>query len=186
MSGFDAKTSKEDAGKRTATSKTFTNADGSSTVDYFAAPVNYTAADGSVQPIDPTLVAAPATAPAAKSGSSASSSAGSLAGSSAVAGTSAAGRLVRKAGDASVSLAASGTDPALMTVGSGSASLSFALSGAAAVPAATKGTQATYPSILPGVDLTLQATTTGVEQTLVLASASAATDYVFPYTVAGV
>ncbi len=50
---FDAKTSKEIASRRTETTKTYANADGSETTAISSAPVNYEDADGDWKPIDP-------------------------------------------------------------------------------------------------------------------------------------
>lgn len=50
---FDARTSKEIASRRTETTKTYANADGSETTAISSAPVNYEDADGDWKPIEP-------------------------------------------------------------------------------------------------------------------------------------
>lgn len=52
---FDEKTSKEIASRRTETTKTYANADGSETTAISSAPLNYQDADGGWKPIDPAF-----------------------------------------------------------------------------------------------------------------------------------
>lgn len=147
-------------------------------------------ADAVTTPIPPTPTSSSSTTPTPSPSNTPSSTTASSASSTPSPSTTGSvtdgPRLVRKAGDSSVSLASNGADLNLMTVGTGSASVSFGLSGAASVTATTSGAQATYASIMPGVDLELATTNTGVKQLLVLKSASAPTEFVFPYTVTGV
>ncbi|NHA00303.1 hypothetical protein G5V59_09805 [Nocardioides sp. W3-2-3] len=52
---FDPRTSKEIASRRTATTKTFANADGTETTAIAPGPLNYQDADGDWKPIDPSF-----------------------------------------------------------------------------------------------------------------------------------
>lgn len=56
FAGYNAATSKEDATKRDANSRTFTNTDGTETTEISQAPTNYRKPDGSWAPIDTKLV----------------------------------------------------------------------------------------------------------------------------------
>src|SRR5688500_15511422 len=53
--GFDPASSKEDVRRRSADTRTFTNADGTRTTEFSQGPMNFRAPDGSWQPIDTTL-----------------------------------------------------------------------------------------------------------------------------------
>jgi large repetitive protein len=154
--GFDARTSKRVAAKSTATSNYFQNADGSYTRQLSQQQVNYQDSSGVWQPIDTAL------APAAGGG------------------------WAEKANSLSVGFAGSAAAPALATVGFGAGrSASLGLSGAAATSATVSGSTATYPEVTPATDLKLTATSTGLEVSLVLHSATAAGSWTFPLTLAG-
>ena len=62
----------------------------------------------------------------------------------------------------------------------------FGLQGAAAVDAVVTDSVATYPAVLPGTDLQLEPTSTGVKETIVLNAPPAVNSWVFPLTLDGV
>jgi hypothetical protein len=95
------------------------------------------------------------------------------------------GRLAKKADSQTLSFAASGDDPALMTFGQDGYSVSFGLSGAAKVAPTVSGASAAYKGILPNVDMLLTATKAGVKEDLVLNSASAQAVYTYDFTTSG-
>lgn len=149
--GFDARTSTRVAAKSSATWDYYQNADGSFTRRLATHQVNYRDAAGGWQPIDTTLV------------------------------RQADGRWVEKANSVAVQFAASATDPALVTVGfAPGQSVSYALAGAAAVPASVSSASVTYPGVLPATDLVLSSTAAGAKESLVLRSPRAAATWIFP------
>jgi hypothetical protein len=145
--GFDPATSTLVASGTTAGSDLYKNADGSYTRKVWAGPANYKTPSGSWAAIDDSLVQGPDT------------------------------RWQEKANSLGVSFAASGSDPALVTLGNadGSQQVSFSLAGAAAAAAAPSGTSVTYAGILPDTGLTETAGTDGVTEMLTLNSAAAGT-----------
>ena len=155
--GFDPATSTLVASGTTAGSDLYKNADGSYTRKVWAGPANYKTPSGSWAAIDDSLVQGPDT------------------------------RWQEKANSLGVSFAASGSDPALVTLGNadGSQQVSFSLAGAAAAAAAPSGTSVTYAGILPDTGLTETAGTDGVTEMLTLNSAAAGTSWTFPLTLKG-
>lgn len=158
--GFDAATSKRLPARSSAYATWWQNADGTQTEQIAQTVVNYRDAAGEWQPIDTTLTRAPG---------------GGW-------GVTAAGyglSLAPRSGTASATAAL-----ATLTAGAGE-SVSWSLSGAAAVPATQSGDTATYRSILPGTDLALAAAPSGVKESLVLHSAAAPNTWTFPLTLTG-
>ncbi|HEY0806904.1 MAG TPA: LamG-like jellyroll fold domain-containing protein, partial [Pseudonocardiaceae bacterium] len=155
--GFDRKTSIRIAAKSTATVNYFQNADGSVTRKYSQTPVNYRDSAGNWQPIDTAVRW----------------------------GTD--GRWHETANSLAVDFAQSSTDPALarFTV-DGTHSIAYRLAGAAAVTADVSGPNVTYRNVLPGSDLRVAPTATGMKESVILHSATAATSWVFPLTTQGV
>jgi RHS repeat-associated protein len=155
--GFDARTSKLVGNKSTARMSYFQNADGSVTRDYAQTPVNYQDSSGDWDPINPTVVL----------------------------GTDQ--RWHEQANSVEVSFANSAADPDLASFAPDSAhSMSYSLTGSAPVQPTVAGADVTYPAVLPDTDLTLSPTATGMKESLVLDSASAASNWVFPLTLNGV
>ncbi|MFI5936919.1 LamG-like jellyroll fold domain-containing protein [Actinoplanes sp. NPDC051494] len=154
---FDARTSKKVAGRATATSDEYRNADGSVTRRVHSAATNYRAADGTWAPIDTTLV------------------------------RRSDGRWQTRASTVRTSLAAtagSGKELASLDLPGGT-SAGYTLDGAAPVAAEVKGRVATYPSVLPGVDLTLEPLDVGLKETLVLNKPGTASSWTFPLALDG-
>jgi RHS repeat-associated protein len=152
---FDPKTSVRQAAGATATSDVFKNTDGSYTRHMYENPINFKAADGTWQPIDPTLV---------RSGSRYQQKANGL--------------------DVDLAASADDAALASMRVDASHA-VSYALDGAAKAQAKVDGHTATYQDVLPGTDLTLTSTAVGVKEALVLHSADVATSWLFPLDLTG-
>ncbi|OXM65635.1 LamG-like jellyroll fold domain-containing protein [Amycolatopsis vastitatis] len=154
--GFDPATSRRDAAKSTATMNYFANADGSVTRDYTRGPVNFADGPWGWRPIDTSV----------RGGQD--------------------GRWHETANSLSVDFAADAADPALakLAVGNGH-TISYGLQNAHAVKPRVDGHTATYPGALPGTDVTLEPTTTGLKESLVLHSAAAANSWVFPLALDG-
>ncbi|NUS16386.1 MAG: hypothetical protein HOY69_34165 [Streptomyces sp.] len=141
---------------RTADTSVFEEPDGTLTARVYSRPVHYQTADGSWQDIDTTLI------------------------------RRADGRWAENADAPAANFAATGSDPALVTVGSGDGDqVSFGLQGASAVAAEPSGSSVTYPGIAASSDLTYEATASGVKETLTLGSASAPVTWVFPLRLSG-
>jgi len=153
---FDPRTSVRIAAASSVMSDVYRNTDGSYTRKVFDGPVNYRAADGTWQPIDPTL------------------------------SRHAGGRYRQKANGMTLDVAGVANDVALasLRLESGQA-LSYSLVGAAASVAAVNGDTAEYRGVLPGTDLRLASTADGVKETLVLHSADVATSWLFPLDLQG-
>ncbi|MEV0730194.1 LamG-like jellyroll fold domain-containing protein [Polymorphospora sp. NPDC050346] len=163
-SRFDPKTSKRQPKQSTARTDVFRNADGSITRRTYTDPVNYRTADGSWQPIDPTLVERPD------------------------------GRLHVKANSVGIAMAgessarsrgaAADTELAALTLPTGEV-LAWSLQGAQVGTPETDGGTATYRDVLPDTDLELTAIASGVKETLVLKSPAAGSSWVFPLRLEG-
>ena len=154
--GFDARTSVRVAAKSGATLTYYQNADGSVTRDYTQSPVNYRDAAGDWQPINPEV------------------------------GQGSDGRWHETANSVQVDFANSAADPDLANFALDPAhSIGYALQGAAPVTPTVAGADVTYPGALPGTDLTLSPTTTGLKEALVLHSASAQSSWTFPLSLNG-
>ncbi|ROO88264.1 RHS repeat-associated protein [Actinocorallia herbida] len=148
--GYVAKTSKRNSGKSTATSDYYDNADGSHTRVMSQAPVNFRDGKGEWKPIDPTLQ------------------------------TQADGDLAQTANGVGTEFAPSAADPELVRMSVDGYEVTYGLQGAAPVAPVVQDTRATYPDVLAQTDLELEATRTGLKETLVLKNADAASQWVFP------
>jgi len=153
---FNPATSRRIGSAATARSDMYANTDGTYTRKVYESPVNFKAADGTWQPIDPTLTAAGD------------------------------GRLHQRANSLEVNFAPKANDSQLATlVVDAGHSISYGLLGAASVPPVVSGNTATYREVLPGVDLQLTATGEGDKESLVLHSATAANSFLFPLRLRG-
>jgi RHS repeat-associated protein len=154
---FNSLTSRRVPSNSSATSTLFRNADGTYTRRVYAGPVNYRAPDGTWQLIDAILRP----------------------------GTD--GRFHETANSLSVGLAATASDPDLVTIGlgPGQGSVSYGLRGAAAVRADVSGSTATYAGVLPATDLVESAVGSGLQESLVLRAATAPASWVFPLRLNG-
>jgi RHS repeat-associated protein len=153
---FNPLTSKPIMAKATATSTLYRNSDGSYSRLVYSQPVNFRNANGNWQPIKTRLVAGRH------------------------------GQLHETANGLKVSLAPTAATARLVTVGFGaSGEVSYGLAGAAPAQARTSGSTATYPGVLPGTDLSLRAVASGLEESLILHSASAPSAWVFPLRLSG-
>jgi RHS repeat-associated protein len=142
--------------KATANSTLYKNADGSYTRNVYTQPVNFRNASGAWQPIQTSLVREPG------------------------------GRLRERANAMSVSLAGSARSSDLVSAGFGpAASASYSLQGAAPVPAAVTGSTVSFRSVLPSTDLVLSTVASGLTESLILHSRSAASSWVFPLRLHG-
>lgn len=154
--GFVAATSRRMASKSTANSDYYQNADGSYTRKLAEGPVNYRDSAGNWQPINTAVV------------------------------KGAGGRWHEAANSLAIDFAPSAADPALVHVSLDSGhGLTYGLAGAAAVPPAVSGSEATYPNVLPATDLVLRPTAIGTKESLVLRSASAPNSWTFPLALTG-
>ncbi|MEU4652764.1 LamG-like jellyroll fold domain-containing protein [Streptomyces sp. NPDC023723] len=155
VTGFDAARSKELPAERDGFSRTYANEDGTRTTEVSPTPVNYRDAAGAWQPIDPALRA---------DGDGWRNTADAV------------GVRVDQRADAA----------RLATVElSGGQSLSYGLSGAAAVQGRAAGSTVTYEGVLADTDLRLDSQAGGVKETLVLNSADAPTTFDFPLALDG-
>jgi RHS repeat-associated protein len=163
MSGPDVKASGFEPGKSvlvpresSATTRVYRNPNGTTTVDQFAGVANYQSSPGNWEPVDSTLVAG------------------------------AGGQLRERANSLQLGLAPSAAASGLATMGTqGGPSMSFGVAGAAAVAGVTSGPTVTYPGAMRATDVVETATPVGLEESLVLHSASAPSSFVFPLTLSG-
>lgn len=154
--GYDAAVSREVADRRGAYEQVYDNVDGTETTVFSAAPLNYLTGDGQWKPIDAGLAGDPTSG-------------------------------WRNKEDAvRIGLAgrADAADLARFTV-SGGQSISYGLSGAAAVTGRADGSLVAYRSVLPGIDLELQSLPGKLKETLVLNSPGVARSYDFPLRLDG-
>lgn len=142
----------ESSVKRTATTNTFLNTDGSHLLQASSVPLNYRAGDGSWRPIDNTLKPDP----------------------------SMPGGYVSTANSWHVHFGPS--DVGVVMDSGASGAMAFAPSGGALVDPTlgTDGVSVTYPNVWPNVDLRYTVTSSGVQESILVKSASAATT--FPFT----
>jgi RHS repeat-associated protein len=154
--GFDRASSREVPGGRGAFERVFRNADGTHTTEFSPTPVNYRRPDGGWAPIDTRLI------PAEGGG-------------------------WRNAADAvDLRLAPRADSPELVRLAlDGDHVVGYGLVGAAAVPGRAESGAVVYPGVLPSVDLRLEARAGGSKDTLVLRSADAPHDFVFPLRLSG-
>ncbi|MDI1462732.1 ricin-type beta-trefoil lectin domain protein [Catellatospora sp. KI3] len=95
-------------------------------------------------------------------------------------------RFGQKAAPTDLSLAVSGADGRLVTMGLGRGrSVSYGLAGAADVAGVAEANAVVYPSIQPGVDLKVEVLADGYKDTLVLESAQSPSEFVFPLELKG-
>ncbi|WP_328953430.1 LamG-like jellyroll fold domain-containing protein [Kitasatospora purpeofusca] len=142
--------------ERTADSRTFRNADGSTSRQLFAHPVNYRTPAGDWAAIDTTLVPGPD------------------------------GRLTERANGTRIGLARRADAPDLETVALDDGhAVRYALAGAAPVAPEVVGDTATYRSVLPGTDLRITALWNGVKEEFVLDGPGAAGSWTFPLHTTG-
>lgn len=154
---FDARTSKRDAKKSTATSDFYVNADGSTTVRHFSGRTNFKAADGTWKPIDSRLT------------------------------EDTDGRLQQRANSLDIEFAPDATDQQLASVDFGAGrSLAYALRGASkAQPTVAADGTVTYAAVLPDTDVELVPLAEGFKENIVLRSPQAANSWTFPLAVKG-
>lgn len=154
--GFDPKRSTEIVAKRTATTSTYQNPDGTFTLLDYTKPVHYQQTDGSWADIDTSL------APGAG------------------------GRLAARSTPAHTEIGATAQDPALESyVLDAAHRVDFGLSGAARVPALVSGATATYAGVFPQTDLTVAAGASSLKEGIVLRAPSAASTWTFPIHAVG-
>src|SRR5262249_8238016 len=134
--------------RRTATSTTRRNGDGSYTTTIYSAPVNYRGPDGSMHPIDTALYPVHTDGYAWRSGAN-----GFQARLKSVAG-----------GD-------------LVELQMGGRILRMSAEGASAAPAGRSGSQVSYRGAFPGADLLYQVTATGVKETIDLSGPDSPSSY---------
>ncbi|MEU2155708.1 LamG-like jellyroll fold domain-containing protein [Streptomyces sp. NPDC019396] len=154
---FDARTSKRDARKSTATSDYYVNADGSTTIRHFSGPANFKGDDGTWKPIDPALVKEED------------------------------GRFEEKSNKLGVDFAPHAADQQLASVDfGGDRSLAYGLKGARKVAASKDANGALiYAGVLPDTDVQLVPLADGFKENLVLHSKDAANSWVFPLDLKG-
>ncbi|WP_172890491.1 LamG-like jellyroll fold domain-containing protein [Actinoplanes derwentensis] len=167
---FDEKLSERLPEKSTATYTEYENADGSFTRRVYESRVNFKAADGSYQPIDPNLT---------KRGDRLEAGPNSIDVSLGATGAGAPAVAARSA-----ALASADESLASVTTASGH-TLSWNLAGAAPVQAVVDGQTATYPEILPGTDLELRSLNDGLKETIILKSPAAGNEWLFPLKMDG-
>ncbi|MET7484287.1 LamG-like jellyroll fold domain-containing protein [Streptomyces sp. NPDC005538] len=154
--GFNARTSKRDAGKSSRTDTVFDNADGSVTRQISPTPVNYQVGKGKWAPIDVDVRAGPD------------------------------GRWQEKANSVDVDFAAKADDSTLVSLAPDAQhSVSYALKGAQAVEGTADGSLLTYAGVLTDTDLQVAPTATGVKEAVVLHSADAGNSWTFPLHLKG-
>jgi hypothetical protein len=154
--GFTPGESTRVDGSQTDTQEVFHNQDGSYTRNVHAGRVNFKDSRGTWKSIDNSLKEQPD------------------------------GRLAPVAAPLDVQLAPSADDPALVALSPSSGTrVSFALEGAAGAPATVKGDTATYPNALTATDVTETTFASGVKESIVLRSSSAARSWRFPLTLSG-
>ncbi|MEU1436179.1 LamG-like jellyroll fold domain-containing protein [Streptomyces sp. NPDC005786] len=154
---FDAKTSRRNAKKSTATSDYFVNADGSTTVRHYAGRSNFKGADGAWKPIDTDLT------------------------------QDKDGRLQQAANSLDVEFAPDAGDQQLASVDFGEGrSFAYSLRGAKKATATVDADNtATYADVLPDTDLLLSPLAEGFKERLVLRSADAPNSWLFPLDIRG-
>ena len=153
---FDARTSKELPAQRDASSKVFANVDGTFTRRLYAGPVHYRDDGGQWKPIDTTV-------------------------------KSSGGRLAQTANEDVVSFAPKASDPQLVSFTlDESHSIAFGIEGAAAAVGEPDGSGVAYRSVRAGADVEFDSSAQGVKEVLVLRSAAAPREWVFPLEYSGV
>jgi RHS repeat-associated protein len=167
---FDERTSRRLAARSSETYDEFQNEDGSITRQIHEERINYRAADGTYQPIDTTLT---------KRGDRLE------AGPNEIDVTLRAGGVPSASPSASRATAVAPLTPLASVTTESGETFAYDLAGAADVTAVVDGSTATYPKILPGTDLEVQATASGLKETIVLDSPAAGNEWVFPLKLDG-
>nr|WP_308434583.1 LamG-like jellyroll fold domain-containing protein [Streptomyces melanogenes] len=164
-SGFDAKASKELVGERDRQARTYLNEDGTRTTRFYDEPVNFRGADGQWKEVDTRLArsAGPRTMSASDQGWAPAATESPI-----------------SFGDYANS------DPLVQIAYGDSASVGYAVEGAAAVKGSTDGSMIRYPDIRTSADLELLAGNDSVKETIVLKSKDAPTQWRFPLALNGV
>ncbi|MFD3530054.1 LamG-like jellyroll fold domain-containing protein [Streptomyces sp. NPDC058664] len=154
---FDARTSKRDAKKSTATSDHYVNADGSTTVRHYPGRTNFKGADGTWKAIDTSLT------------------------------EDKDGRLQQTANSLDVEFAPDAADKALASVDFGKGrSLAYSLRDAAKTePTLDADGTLTYAGVLPDTDVQLVPLAEGFKENIVLRSPQAENSWVFPLDLEG-
>ncbi|MEV8628557.1 LamG-like jellyroll fold domain-containing protein [Streptomyces sp. NPDC051079] len=166
--GFDPKTSRELAGERDRSSKTFQNTDGTLTTRFYDEPVNFQDTAGSWKPIDTKLKALP--------------QGGSLG--RAVNATADGWKIT--AGDTETTFAGHADGAPLVSLKTGAdTSVGFAVQDATHAPGAADESTVTYQAVRPDSDLRFVAGGTSVKEVITLNSANAPMEWVFPLYVQG-
>ncbi|MET9230419.1 LamG-like jellyroll fold domain-containing protein [Lentzea sp. NPDC003310] len=155
FTGFNPGSSKEDATKRDANSRTFRNTDGTLTTEYSQAPLHFQRSDGTWVPVDTTIV---------PDGDGFRNAADSVE--------------TRFGATASES-------PFVRMRLPGDHEMSFGFAGSGAAKARVEGSRITYPGVAAHTDLRLDVASGGVKETLVLTARDAATSWTFPLQLKG-
>ncbi|WP_159012053.1 FG-GAP-like repeat-containing protein [Streptomyces sp. NRRL F-5123] len=167
--GYDAATSHEVTSQRGKYVQTFANADGTSTTRVYKDPQFYETSDGSWEPVDTTVSAAAVERSAFISGPMTTTSGWAV-----------------DSSQSPLSFAPTAAgDPVVTMRLDDSHSVGYGVAGAAAVPGQASGDSVSYADARPGADLELRATATGVKEDVVLKSADAPADWVFPLRLEG-
>ncbi len=154
--GFDSATSKELADRRTETTRTFSNSDGTQTTEFSQEPINHRKPDGSWAAVDPTLVP-----DAGKGWRNASDSV-----------------------DIRLAPSANGS-PLVRYALDGEHEFGFSLNGTAASPGQANGASVIYQAVRPQVDLRFDVRAGAVKESIVLHSADTPRTFDFPLHLKG-
>ena len=153
--GFDRKTSREVPAGRNAHERVYTNADGTQTTEFSAAPVNFRQPDGSWAPIDARLTA-----------------------------DGAGWRNAADAVDVRLAPRADASELVRLTLDADH-EFGYSLAGANPVAGRAEQGAVTYEKVWSDVDLKLAALAGGSKETLVLRSKDAPSSFLFPLTLRG-
>ncbi|QES10330.1 DNRLRE domain-containing protein [Streptomyces venezuelae] len=163
--GFDTKASTEVPAERTERGRTFLNKDGTYTTRFYDEQVNFRSRDGKWNAID-TRLARPAEASGAP-------------------GTAGTGWQARATED-KIRFSEFADAPTLVHLGvGGTASIGYAIEGAAHSPGRVNGSVITYPEVRRSTDVELVAGSDSVKETLILKDAKAPTTWRFPLALGG-
>ncbi|WP_157856385.1 FG-GAP-like repeat-containing protein [Actinacidiphila yeochonensis] len=167
--GYDAATSHEVTGQRGKNVQTFANADGTYTTRVYKDPTFYKASDGSWEPVDTTVSARSVERSAWTTGPMTTDSGWAVDDS-----------------QSPLRFAPTAAGECVVTMRlDGSHAVGYGVAGAAAVPGRASGDTVSYADARPGADLALRATAGGVKEDIVLKSADAPADWVFPLRLEG-
>ncbi|WTW94975.1 DUF6531 domain-containing protein [Streptomycetaceae bacterium NBC_01309] len=171
-SSYDPATSAEVVAERGERTQVFDNADGSRTLRVSEEPVNFRTQEGRWEPIDTTLVTAPASS--ARVGVASADQGGVQ------------GGWQTKAGAYPVAIAGAANSPTLATmqIGNGQ-SAGFGLDGAAPATGRADRDTVTFSSVRDKADLTLQADEGSLKETIHLQSRQSPDTWTFPLALEG-